>query len=106
MPSTSADFGCFVPSDGGNGRSRHEVQDLSLASITSKIQKLGDEFFRRIEAMKTDVGKLEDENKKHFETTSWLLEHMEFKVNCLAISVEATAAAALPTDWDGTAGQV
>ncbi|KAH9225169.1 hypothetical protein K456DRAFT_1767076 [Colletotrichum gloeosporioides 23] len=103
MPSTSADFGCFGPSEGGDGRSRHEVQDLSLTSITSMIQELQDGLSRPIEAMKTAVAKMEDENEKRFKTTSWLFEQMEFKVNCLAISVEAIAA--LPTDWDGTAGQ-
>ncbi|KAH9225279.1 hypothetical protein K456DRAFT_1767030 [Colletotrichum gloeosporioides 23] len=105
MPSTSADFGCFGPSEGGDGRSRHEVQDLSLTSITSMIQELRDELSRPIEAIKTAVNKMEDENEKRFKTTSWFLEQMEFKVNCLSISIEATAAAALPTDWDGTAGQ-
>ncbi|KAK2733640.1 hypothetical protein CKAH01_19008 [Colletotrichum kahawae] len=100
MSSTSADFGCF---DGWDGQSRHETQDLSLTSITSMIQELQDELSRPIEAMKTAVARMEDENEKRFRTTSWFLEQMEFKVNCLAISVEAIAA--MPTDWDGTAGQ-
>ncbi|KAK2729300.1 hypothetical protein CKAH01_10249 [Colletotrichum kahawae] len=102
MPSTSADFGCFVPSDGGGGRSRHEVQDLSLTSITSIIQELQNKLSRPIEAMKTAVARMEEENEKRFKTTSWFLEQMEFRVNCLAISVEAIAG--MPTDWDGTAG--
>ncbi|KAK2728889.1 hypothetical protein CKAH01_10717 [Colletotrichum kahawae] len=100
MPSTSTDFDSF---GGWDSQSRHEVQDLSLLSMTSLLRELQDELARPIQGLKNALSEIEDKNETYTKAISWRLEQLESKVDRFLISVENTTA--LPIDWDGMAGQ-